>query len=1228
MKRAIKLLGAIFIATILCASAVLAAGGSHIISGKAQPQGTNYTPATYKVWMSNNSSQTQSGNCAYSATNYTYFQENLADPGFNSSWTNGQIVIGIMEKANGAESGAGLFTASSVTLSDATTTQNFSPDFPALANVPQPTATVNSAQGRVDLSWTAATAPAGIISGYNVYRSTDGTTFTKINDALVSGTTFSDTAANSTPDPVVGAAYYYAIKIVFTANVESTYRSLRSSQVTYPAAPSAGALQFSAATYTVAENVATIAINVTRTGGSGGVVSVQYATSNGTATSGSDYTSASGTLNWASGDSAVKTFNVTIANDPLDEVDETVNLALSGPTGGATLGTPNTSVLTINDDDAAPTVAFSAASSNGLESTTPANLAVALSAASGQTVTVNYSVTGGTATGSGTDYTLASGTLTFNPGETTKNISATIVDDAIIEGAETIIVTLAAPTNATLGLLTNHTYTINDNDTAADPQVTSITWEPGKDSGYVYGTINLNGTNFGATQGTSTVALQFQGGAYNNLGAAQIYYWSDTKIQVGVPISISGTYAVAGTTNARVTVNAKNASNTFSLKPKVYSVTPNNGPVGTSVAIEGTAFNQTAAGNSISFNGTAASAGSIVNAADKSTLTVAVPAGATTGQLLVTANSQTSNTHYDWAPFDQIVFTVTSAAQPTITTNSLPNGTVATAYNQTLQAMGGTAPYTWAITVGSLPAGLSLNTSTGVISGTPTTAQTANFTVQVTDAAAKTATKALSITIDPAGVVSDPSISGISPASAYAGQTLIINGSHFGSSGTITIGGINTQPTVWTDGQIIASIPTGVATGSAAIIVSVGGKSTDSTVTVDNSRIYLDDFEGGSVGNFTAPGTNTGYYTFGTGIAPDNANINASGPQSEAAKEGAKGMKVKYSYTSDWGGGWGAKLANQLDLSSADKINFYITWDGSSNDVKVSLKDADGTAVAATVTNAALAAVSGYGQVSLDKSSLVYDKDGSDAAANASFDWTKVNGCNFVYTTKGTTSNYHYIDSLYASVGSTPPIPPSSTESPVITSIDPTAGPAGTKLTIIGYNFRDKETSTSRKVLFISASNTIIEAAIVSWESTRIVLTVPNTLGTGTYDIKVLVEFPSASDPSIIRSFYSNPAAFMVTAVAPGPGAIIAYPTPFNPNTGVPLKIEFDPGTATNIGVYIFDMTAKLVSRQTVTGSPVTWNGVDMYGATVGDGVFLVRIVNNENQGLIAKGKILVVKKQ
>ncbi|HEV2245377.1 MAG TPA: Ig domain-containing protein, partial [Terriglobia bacterium] len=87
----------------------------------------------------------------------------------------------------------------------------------------------------------------------------------------------------------------------------------------------------------------------------------------------------------------------------------------------------------------------------------------------------------------------------------------------------------------------------------------------------------------------------------------------------------------------------------------------------------------------------------------------------------------------------------------TITTTSLTNGTQNTAYSATLAATGGTTPYTWSITAGSLPAGLTLNTSTGAITGTPTGTGTSNFTVQVTDANSQTATQAFSITINSAG---------------------------------------------------------------------------------------------------------------------------------------------------------------------------------------------------------------------------------------------------------------------------------------------------------------------------------------------------------------------------------------------------------------------------------------------------------------------------------------------
>ena len=138
---------------------------------------------------------------------------------------------------------------------------------------------------------------------------------------------------------------------------------------------------------------------------------------------------------------------------------------MSNPSN-ATLGSDSVHTYTITDNDNAPVVDFNATSSNGAESVSSKDLTVDLSAASGQNVTVNYAVTG-TATGSGTDYTLANGTLTISAGSTSDTITiASIVDDSITEGNETVIVTLSSPSNATLGSDDAHTYTITDNDSA------------------------------------------------------------------------------------------------------------------------------------------------------------------------------------------------------------------------------------------------------------------------------------------------------------------------------------------------------------------------------------------------------------------------------------------------------------------------------------------------------------------------------------------------------------------------------------------------------------------------------------------------------------------------------------------------------------------------------------------------------------------------------------------
>ena len=113
-----------------------------------------------------------------------------------------------------------------------------------------------------------------------------------------------------------------------------------------------GTLQFSASTYSVAESGVNATITIT--GGTTGTATVQFSTSNGTATAGSDYTAVTNqTVTFNDGDTS-KTVSVAITNDAFDENDETVNLTLSSPGGSGALGSPATAILTINDDDATP----------------------------------------------------------------------------------------------------------------------------------------------------------------------------------------------------------------------------------------------------------------------------------------------------------------------------------------------------------------------------------------------------------------------------------------------------------------------------------------------------------------------------------------------------------------------------------------------------------------------------------------------------------------------------------------------------------------------------------------------------------------------------------------------------------------------------------------------------------------------------------------------------------
>ncbi|MDE0669548.1 MAG: SwmB domain-containing protein, partial [bacterium] len=172
-------------------------------------------------------------------------------------------------------------------------------------------------------------------------------------------------------------------------------------------------------------------------------VTVSYATADGTATAGEDYSSTSGTLSFAAGERS-KTVSVALATDGEAEDDETFTLTLSDPSG-ATLADASATGTVRN---VTPPPALSVADAAGDEGGT-ASFVVTLDRAAAATVTVSYATADGTAT-AGEDYSSTSGTLSFAAGERSKTVSVALSADDEAEDDETFTLTLSNPSGATL----------------------------------------------------------------------------------------------------------------------------------------------------------------------------------------------------------------------------------------------------------------------------------------------------------------------------------------------------------------------------------------------------------------------------------------------------------------------------------------------------------------------------------------------------------------------------------------------------------------------------------------------------------------------------------------------------------------------------------------------------------------------------------------------------------
>jgi len=185
---------------------------------------------------------------------------------------------------------------------------------------------------------------------------------------------------------------------------------------------------------------------VSLSGTSGTAVTVDFATADGSATAPPDYAAASGTLTFAPGETS-KTVTVAVNGDTVCEVDETFFVNLSNVTGATIVDGQGQGTI-VNDDTCGLSI-NDVTVTEGNSGVTNAAFTVSLSQTTVNPVTVNFATADGTAT-TPSDYTSASGTLTFAPGEVSKTVTVGVTGDTICELDETFFVNLANAVGATI----------------------------------------------------------------------------------------------------------------------------------------------------------------------------------------------------------------------------------------------------------------------------------------------------------------------------------------------------------------------------------------------------------------------------------------------------------------------------------------------------------------------------------------------------------------------------------------------------------------------------------------------------------------------------------------------------------------------------------------------------------------------------------------------------------
>ena len=237
--------------------------------------------------------------------------------------------------------------------------------------------------------------------------------------------------------------------------------------------------------------------------------------------------------------------------------------------------------------------------------------------------------------------------------------------------------------------------------------------------------------------------------------------------------------------------------------PSITNLNPTVGPVGMSVTIAGTNFGASQGASTITFNGIAATSTSW----SATSIVAPVPAGATTGNVVVTVGGAASN---------GMAFTVTTASAPSITSLNPTTGAVGT--QVTIAGMNfGASRGSSTVTFNGIAAAPTSWSATSIVAPVPTGATNGNVVVTVGGVASNGLTFTVTTT-------SAPTITSLNPNSGPVGTSVTIAGANFGASqgsSTVTFNGIAATQTSWSATSIVAPVPAGATTGN--VVVTVGG---------------------------------------------------------------------------------------------------------------------------------------------------------------------------------------------------------------------------------------------------------------------------------------------------------------------------------------------------------------------------------------------------------------------